>query len=624
MFKPAAVRVDAHSVASAPVSLVPAHDTVPTAPPRLAVVARWVGDLLAVALLAAVLWWFAEHDGGREPRALLRVALLAVATAPWAVSELRRLPRSVIWLVAAWSAGAVASVAFGAVRAGFPVPVTVVGLVSLAALAGHRVWRRPWGPVVVLTVALAGFGQYWYRSFLQWWGSALLGDTPRFMALSWHNQSGILMGAFAALFAGLAFRGRQFLSVGGVVVTAMALSATWLSTSRAASLVTFAAVAVVAVASRRQQRPIVLAGKVAATAALTVAVTVGMSAFAVDSGGARPTGATLDASGRESDAGTNALLRLEHMEAAVGMFAARPLTGQGLGGYRWVAQRWNDPDGTLTSSAHNEYAESLGEGGLAVGLPFLVLTGAAAVLVTRRIRGGAPTGSAADVGLDDVRGALTAGTVGVVVAIGAHSGFDFDWDFPVLPAFLAVALGALAAERTDAGRGRVAAWPSAVATLAVIGAVALGVFGLRVETQVRGDRLTAEEFARAPVPWDVQAASSAAATLGADGHHDLAVEALDRSIAWNPGVGSLSVLRAVTAYQAGDGTATDVAATLRVGEVPFWAFNTAAEALIDGGDGGVAREVLETALTAYPRYEVWGITEVERHSRRLFERIGRR
>ncbi len=78
------------------------------------------------------------------------------------------------------------------------------------------------------------------------------------------------------------------------------------------------------------------------------------------------------------------------MQAALRMFADRPLTGQGIGSYEVMALDFTDPDANLTSSAHDEYVEVLGEGGLAGGLPFLLLHVVAGVAVWRRLRRGLP------------------------------------------------------------------------------------------------------------------------------------------------------------------------------------------------------------------------------------------
>lgn len=629
-FKHAPVWVDAVAMNSSTTAITPTRPStgaelaVPAAT-RRATAWRWLGDIVSMSLIASILWWWADHDGGRPPRALLTVSAIAIVMVPWATAELRRVPRAAQWLIAAWAGGAVLSVLVAPVRAGFPVPTAVIGLTVFSGLAAHRVWRRPWGPLVILTVALFAFGAYWYRSFLQWWGHAMFGETPRFMALSWHNQSGTLMGAFAALFAGLALRGRQLLGVAGVVASGTALSAAWLSTSRAAASTTLAALVAVTIVAMRGQRFAAVVARLSAVAALAASVTIGMTAFALSAGGERPTGASIDASHREANAATNLRLRVEHMEAAVGMFVDRPIAGQGLGGYRWSAPQWTDPNANLTSSAHNEYLESFAEGGLIVGGPLVLLVAAIGAMVTYRMRFGVDIGTGHDVDLDDVRGAVLAGCVGVAVALGLHAAVDFDWDFPVLPMFLAVGVAVMSAS-TDTQRGVGTRVGMATAATAITAALAMGTTGMLVEHRIGGPAqsgLSAEKYAAAPAPWDIQAVGDVARTLGANGEHQLAVAAVDRGLRWNPGVESLRTVRAVAAYGAGSVSASEVASTLAVGEVPFWAFNYAAEALIAGGDREAAHDVLETALAAYPRYEAWRVGDVEARSRELLDIVKR-
>lgn len=108
------------------------------------------------------------------------------------------------------------------------------------------------------------------------------------------------------------------------------------------------------------------------------------------------------------------------------MFADAPLTGTGPGSYRWSSVPVYPDDANLTSSAHNEYLQALGEQGLIGGVALLGSALGLAWLVLGVLR---------RPGEDAVEVAAAGG----VTVLAAHAAIDFDHSYPLLLALLAVA-----------------------------------------------------------------------------------------------------------------------------------------------------------------------------------------
>ncbi|HEX2027490.1 MAG TPA: O-antigen ligase family protein [Nitriliruptorales bacterium] len=567
------------------------------ASPRAAAIARWCGDLAALALLVTVTWGLADHDGGLEPGAISVAAGVALLTLPWTAAELRFLPRAGRWLVALWTAATVVSLAFAQDRSGFPASSLMTGMVVATALSGLRLLRRRWGAAAITGALLVGFGAYWSRSYLQWWGHTMMGRDPTWMALSWHNQSGALMAGFGALFAGIAIAARRLVALAAGLCAGAALAGAWLSGSRGATAAAVVGLALVTALGARRHRLRRALGRAAAMVCVVVGITAALIAM---SGGGQP---VLD---REEAASTNLALRLEHMRAAVGMFGDDPLTGQGPGSYARMALQWTSPDANLTAHAHNEYAEVLGESGIVAGVALVALIGAISVTAWRRRADDHPGPGAPTSADTDLREPLALGAGGSFGVLALHMGIDFDWNYLVLAALLAIAAAAIV------DRHRLQRPAAGLTVLAVIPAILLlgvGLAAIRIELAVArpASDLTAEQFAASGVPWDVQHASQVSSTLAARGEYGLAAEVLDRAIAWSPGVHVLRVQRAVVAYRAGEATSREVTAVLDERRAPFWAHNLAAESFLARGDLRAARRLLHGLLDRYPMFAAWGV-----------------
>lgn len=589
---------------------------------------RWAGDATSIVLLIAVLWWLSYHDGGWERTALAKVGLLAVIAVPAAAAELRRMSTVVRVLIAMWALGLVASLLFAAERSGFAQPTVTYALVPVVGLVTYRLWRRRWGPPAVAGLLLVSFGLYWYQSFMDWWGLALFeGRQPTWRPLSWHNQSGTLMVAFGLFFAGAALVGRKVVAVAFGLCAAAAFAGAWLSGSRG-TLVALAVgaivLAVTAVVARGWRST---AWRTAALAAASAAVVVGLLGFAQTQSG---TDVARTASVSGGSAEHNFLRRFLHMDAAIGMFADAPLTGQGVGSYRNMALPFTSPDSNLTSSAHNEYAEILGEGGLLLAVPFAGLTALALVLGLRRLRGGRHGLASLDdeIEIDDLRWPVSLGAVGVTAALLVHQGADFDWGYPIIPALLGIAVAIAAHDSDVRTRSNSNGWmASSLAGAALALLLLAGSIAVFWEDRAGSDQgqMTPVDYAHKPVAWDHRHATDVAFDLMRGGDFELASWTIDRAIAWNPGHYPIRTDRAVINYKAGDLSGEALVDIFKAGPIDFAGANEVAAILSSEGDHDRAQDLLIEALNLYPEHRTWGVVRLAADTAGLLvESVGRK
>ena len=585
---------------------VPEGPSVPMdAPPTWRRIVPWLGDAYSGAVLVAVWWYWAEYDGGLSIFAAANAGVVILIGLPFAVAEAARLPRSTRLALAVWGVGALASFAFATERSSWIDGLFAFGLAPLVGLATLRLWRRPWGPPVIVAVLLLSLGRYWYGAFLAWWGHLLNDDQGRWLALSWHNQSGMLMGVGSLVFAGIAISGRRIIAVAGALVAAACGAGVLLSGSRGALAATAVGAVVVAVAALLHRGPRRVLPAVAGVGAAGVAVVVlllGMSGGYDDAGGASD-----PLTGREESASQNLMARAHHMLTGARMFLDRPLTGHGPGAYGVSGLEFTDADANLTTSAHNEYVEAFAEGGLLLGVPVAGLAVGALVLVAgtlRRLRG-----VAVGTRPDDLRVPVVVGATGAVVALVLHAAIDFDWSYPVLPALLAAALAILLAGRHDhveqgggIARGLVVIPIALALVLPVVGAFI-------VRAHEGGTDLDPAEYAVAGLPWDSDTAEVVALELLEDGHTDEAAIAVDRPLAWSPGDHGLRAVRVIVEHRAGAATPEQVVAAIERRGVPLYMRPIAAKALMDNGDTAAARGVLERALPTYASHVAWGVEQ---------------
>ncbi|MFO7590639.1 MAG: O-antigen ligase family protein [Acidimicrobiia bacterium] len=367
------------------------------------------------------------------------------------------------------------------------------------------------------------------------------------------------------------------------------LAGAWLSGSRGAVIATgLGLVAVVPALARGgalRRGGTVLAAVVVAA----VAIGVGLEGMVASEGG-QPLAS------REHTASHNLSARFGYWEAAVGMAVSRPLTGWGPGSYRWASVPHYPDDTNLTSSAHNEYVEALGETGLPGALPVwlaaLAVAGLAAMtlLAPHRAAPSAPRHA----------GAVAAAAAAVV--LGLHAGLDFDWDYPLLAGLLAIAAGVLwahraAADPTRAPASRVGGAPTAAAvgaTLVLAGVALAGAAAAR----------------RGPPPWELNRALSGAVAAVDTGGPAAVAGASGRLAAaarWNPGAPSIPILTTLLGHSAGTVTDSSLAAAVDPRATPHPLQILAARRLHASGDGAAALELLEGLKPVLLARRHWGV-----------------
>ena len=163
-----------------------------------------------------------------------------------------------------------------------------------------------------------------------------------------------------------------------------------------------------------------------AAGALALAALVGFAAVP----GVRATVTTPLREVRQNRATVSSPDRSNEMHAALAVARRHPVSGAGPGR---VDLTWNvatpTPATMHVAYAHDEYLQTLDEAGVP-GL-FLLCAGLAAVgLAIRKAR-------------PHTRSPATTGAVAALVALGAHSSFDFLWHVPLIPLVAAVIAGTL-------------------------------------------------------------------------------------------------------------------------------------------------------------------------------------
>lgn len=230
----------------------------------------------------------------------------------------------------------------------------------IAGLAAHRLVRLRRGSNALAVIVGCTFLFSWILGAAVWFGSV---DEPRWLVLSWHNQSAAIMAAGTLWFAGMAWHTSGTVRVASIIGSGALLAGTFLTGSRGGLLTAGAGLALVGVIRLRDRWQVLVA-------VVGVAVAVSL-AFAVTF----PDGTSPLAQRGEGTAEINAVARFAHWEAALRMFAEDPLTGLGIGSYGPAATGFTRADANLTSAAHNEFLELLVEGGLLVAIPALLLAG---------------------------------------------------------------------------------------------------------------------------------------------------------------------------------------------------------------------------------------------------------
>ncbi|MCW2599419.1 MAG: O-antigen polymerase [Frankiales bacterium] len=270
----------------------------------------------------------------------------------------------------------------------------------------------------------------------------------------WHNQFGIWMTALGLLATAWAIGAQGWTRWAASVLAPVAVTSVVLSTSRTdlgLLLVGLVCLLPLAVRSARQLPSALRWSAVPAGSAVLLLVLT--SSLFFDRPWSGPAvllqnASTSSAAGDRGEASiaTHGGDRARWTSAALTSWSENPLVGDGFGSFRFTVGE-NVPPGANTSAfVHDGYAEALASGGLAFGLPLLLLCLLVAVTTLRRyaqsLRRVCPE-----------RPILAGASVASGVLL-VHAGLDFDWHYPSLVVLLGVVAGLLLGGRAASPSSR--------------------------------------------------------------------------------------------------------------------------------------------------------------------------
>jgi len=420
----------------------------------------WIG-LVVVALLVT---WFPHPFGGRDVGAT-SVAAIGVAVSLVLVRPWRSAGPALIGLLAWLAVAALLVVPLTSGGRGAAVAATTYGLAAGAFLLTRWLGRDDLARrALVAAVALGGILQFGW-AFLPWWGS---GDPAHGMVGTyyWKNQYAAALLAPAVLGLALAVLNRRPWRLIGWVAAPLSVTGTFLSGSRAALAILavgWLVVGVLLVAGAKQRRARVV--RWVAVSLLTAAVAVVLPGPPLFSHQRSPLSQTV-ASTADGHLQSSGDYRLQVWTEAVHVFTDHPLTGAGYGRVASATAAWKPAGWPVSSLVHNGALQALADGGLLLAVPFLVLLGAAVLVLLRRA---VPKGGSERDPLVEV-----AAVAGLMLI--AHSMVDFDWSYPALAVITAVVIGLAIPARpvqqvgVTAGQSRATGWLAAV----LVGSLVVG------------------------------------------------------------------------------------------------------------------------------------------------------
>jgi O-Antigen ligase len=451
-------------VTAPPNAVVTPHAQAPVQSPRA--VDRLRAEAPVAVVLAACVWWLLVAPrliGGRDAGAVTGGAILT-ALALLAVQPHRFAPRGAVWLALAVSVGSL-GVALTAPTgwAGATTAASYVCVSWLVVAVAAAAVRDPRVPNLILLLLVAGVLVEVAESWLAWWGGANAG-APMIGTFYWWDPFAAFL--LTGTVVGLSFWLRRTgpVALFGLVGCMLGTIGLVYSTSRATDVcfaVAFITVCLTHAVSRRLAglRRVLIA---LASTAFAVWVIAGPPFFAHRvlpfASGARTSAQSL---------GQNGGYRVDFWREALGVFHRHPMTG---GGYHSLAaesighvpRTW-----PLSPLAHSGYLQALSDGGLLLGVPFLL----AAALVAWYVVTGLLSAAR--------RRDLSAYAFVAPLCLGAllvHSAVDFDWSYPADFAVVAILAGLVAGARWSRAKptGR---RPGArlVAAVVLVGVALLGV-----------------------------------------------------------------------------------------------------------------------------------------------------
>jgi O-antigen ligase len=291
----------------------------------------------------------------------------------------------------------------------------------------------------------------------------------------WHNQFAAFLLAPAILGLALILANRAPLRFVGWIVTPFAVAGIVYSSSRGSEMALAAGWLLVGGLSLRSgARARVFLGRWLAASVLAAVVAFGLAGPPFFSTRHVPWASTQARAATGETLGQNSNVRIYFWRQAVIVFEHEPVVGVGYGALSDEAVKLTPAGWPRSPLAHNDYLQSLAEGGLVLGGPFLLACGGIALWSGRRMWAFARRGT---------KDPLRVGVVVAAVVVLAHASIDFDWTYPALFASAGAVCGLMCAEvvrgrqrlsgMAGRRRGSVAAY-TATAMLAcalVVGAV---------------------------------------------------------------------------------------------------------------------------------------------------------
>jgi O-antigen ligase len=378
---------------------------------------------LAVAYLTMP---FTQATGGRDPWAVTRAAVVVlialVAAKPWQRLRAGTLALAVAVALAALAVCLVTPPGwFGATRAS-AYGLAAGAFVAIASYA--RSARRAY--LIGGIVAVAGAVQFCW-SFVAWWGGRDQ-SVPMVGTFYWHNQFAAFLLAPALIALALLVRNRAPWRLVGWVVAPLATAGVVYSTSRGGLgilIVGWLVIGLLACRVKPNRRALV---RWLAASVLAAGVTLAVSGPPFFASSASPFAATQARASGGDTADANSAYRVRMWHEAVIVFDHHPVAGVGYGGLQASATKLTPASWPRSPLAHDDYLQALAEGGLLLGVPFLLACSAIGIGLLRNLR------SRARRRVLDARTGMIIGAF----ALMAHAVIDFDWTYPALFTLAAV------------------------------------------------------------------------------------------------------------------------------------------------------------------------------------------
>lgn len=428
------------AVTTLPADVVTSQDPDPVACDRVDAV-RGVQPSVAVVMVAC-LWWLIAAPrmwGGRDVGAV-SIGLVLTGLATLAVRPHRYLPARFIGFAMGVSGAAVAVALLS--PTGWAGASTAASYVAaswtVVAVAAAVVRDRRIADLVLLLVCAGAIVEV-AEAWLPWWGGNSAA-APISGTFYWYDPFAAFLIAGSVIGFSVWLGRRGPVAVFGLMGFTLGSVGLVYSTSRAAGACFALAVVALGLANVFRRR---LAG------AMRVAAGIGVTTFCIWAVAGPPffSHRTLPFAGTAARASGQSLsqnggYRMDFWHEAIGVFSRHPLTGGGYhslasGSIGHVPQSW-----PLSPLAHNGYLQAVSDGGLLLGVPFLLAVAGICGWVIASL-------------VQSVR-RRDFSTVAFVLplsvgALLAHSLVDFDWSYAANLTMVAILSGVLGGSRL-AGR----------------------------------------------------------------------------------------------------------------------------------------------------------------------------